>query len=117
MADSAESIIVAALAGLNVKVYPDVAPAVSTGPYITYQAVGGQDTNALDGPADLQNARMQVNVWAPTRGAAVSTMRAVFAALTDPTVGGIPIGAPVSTYESDTKLYGSRLDVSIWFRP
>lgn len=115
MADSAEAIVVAALAGLGVKVYPDVAPLGAAAPYLTYQAVGGQDVNDLSGAADLENARMQINAWALTRGAALSTMRAARTALV--ASGALPIGAAVSNYESDTKLYGSRLDFSIWFKP
>lgn len=115
---SAESVVYGALRSLvGDRVYPDVAPLGAPRPYITYQAVGGQDVNALGGPADLQNSRMQINVWADARAAAVATMNAAFAAMTTDAVQGIPIGAPVSTYEPDTKLYGSRLDFSLWFRP
>ncbi|MGO4304193.1 DUF3168 domain-containing protein [Cupriavidus sp. RAF12] len=115
---SAESITYTALRALvSDRVYPDVAPLGAVRPYITYQAVGGQDANAMDGPASLQNCRMQISVWADTRAMATSTMSAAFAALTSDSIKGIPIGAPVSTYESDTKLYGSRLDYSLWFTP
>lgn len=115
---SAESIVYGALRALvEDRVYPDEAPFGAVRPYIVYQAVGGQDTNTTDGPADLQNCRMQVAVWADSRAVATSTMRAAFAALTVDAIRGVPIGAPVSTYESDTKLYGSRLDYSLWFTP
>ena len=115
---SAESIVYGALRSLVAdRVYPDVAPLGAQRPYITYQAVGGQDVNALGGPADLQNSRMQINVWADSRASAATTMGAAFTAMTADAVKGIPIGAPVSTFEQDTKLYGSRLDYSLWFKP
>lgn len=115
MGDSAEMIVVEALKTVNLKNYPDVAPTGTVGPYVTYQAVGGQDVNDLDGPADLENQRMQITVWSGKRGDTTATMRAARAALV--AAGGIPIGAAVSQYEADTKLYGSRLDFSIWFKP
>lgn len=115
MANSAEAIVVDALKDIGVKVHPDVAPTGAAKPYVTYQAVGGQDVNGLEGPADLQNQRVQITVWSVSRPATVDTMAVARAALV--AAGGIPIGAAVSQYEADTKLYGSRLDFSIWFKP
>jgi hypothetical protein len=123
MANSAEAIVFAALKALvpngdgTFRCYPDVAPTGALRPYITYQAVGGQSPNYLSNNVDLQNARMQLNVWADTRAAATTLMQSVIAALTAPAIKAVTIGAPVSTYEPDTKLYGSREDFSIWFYP
>ncbi|VVE49460.1 tail completion protein gp17 [Pandoraea terrigena] len=123
MANSAEAIVFAALKSLvpnsdgTFRVYPDVAPAGVARPYITYQAVGGPSPNYLNNTVDLQNARMQVNVWADSRSVANSIMQAAIAALAGPAIKATTIGAPVSTYEADTKLYGSREDFSIWFYP
>lgn len=123
MANSAETIVFGALKALvpngdgTFRVYPDVAPAGALRPYITYQAVGGQSPNYLSSTVDLQNARMQLNVWADTRAAATTLMQSVIPALTGPGIKAVTIGAPVSSYESDTKLYGSRSDFSIWFYP
>ena len=116
MANSAEKVVGEALKTVTgLKIFPDVAPTGTAGAYVTYQAVGGQDVNGLDGLADLENQRVQITVWSATRSATVDTMRAARAALV--AAGGIPIGAAVSQYEEDTKLYGSRLDFSVWFRP
>jgi len=115
MAESAEAIVATALRATGIPFYPDVGQMGSTGSYLTYQSVGGQDVNDMSGPADLENARMQVNAWAVTRAGAIAALRSARTALV--AVGGLPIGAPVSTYESDTKLYGSRLDFSLWFKP
>jgi hypothetical protein len=123
MANSAEAIVSAALKALvpngdgTFRCYPDVAPAGALRPYITYQAVGGQSPNYLSNTVALQNARMQVNVWADSRSAANSVMQSAIAALTGTAVKAVTIGAPVSSYEPDTKLYGSREDFSIWFYP
>lgn len=117
MAD-AEGITSAALKGLaGGRVYPDLAPAGVAKPYIVYQAAGGLDETTLDGPDTLQNARMQVEVWADRRGDASALMRQVRNAMTAEPIEAVPIGAPASEYESDTKLYGSRQDFSMWWRP
>ncbi|MFM0256099.1 DUF3168 domain-containing protein [Paraburkholderia sediminicola] len=118
MANSAEAIVHGALRVLVAdRCYPDVGPAGVARPYITYQAVGGQSPNYLSNNVDLQNARMQVNVWTDTRSVANSLMQNVVAALTGQIIRAVTIGAPVSSYEPDTKLYGSRSDFSIWFYP
>ncbi|WP_153135172.1 DUF3168 domain-containing protein [Paraburkholderia agricolaris] len=114
---SAESITAVALKPLaGGRVYPDVAPASPTKPYIVYQSVGGVDETTFDGPDTLQNSRMQVAVWATTRAEAATIIKQVRSGLTAAPVLGTPIGAPVSVYEDDTKLYGSRQDFSIWYQ-
>lgn len=111
----AEQVIVSALGGLaNGSVYPDVAPAHTPTPWITYQSVGGPGTANLDGTAQaLRSSRMQVTVWAATRLGAALLMEDCYQALVNPTVKAVPLGAPTSLYEVDTLLYGSRLDFSI----
>lgn len=114
---TAESIVDAALAALaGGRVYPDVAPADAAKPYLVYQSAGGVDETTFDGADTLQNSRMQVAVWATTRLEVASLIQQVRAALTAAPVLGTPIGAPVSVYEDDTKLFGSRLDFSLWFQ-
>jgi hypothetical protein len=103
--------------GQTARVFPDVAPEGTPTPWITYQSAGGQDANDLDGPADRMNTRMQIGVWASTRREATLTMNLVIAAICGDPLDGVPIGAPVSIYEQPTKLYGSRLDFSIWYLP
>lgn len=113
---TAEGLVDTALAGLaDGRVYPDVAPANTARPYIVYQAAGGVDETTFDGMSQLQNCRMQVAVWADGRLSAALLMQQVLQALTAAPVRGKPIGAPVSDYEDDTHLYGSRIDLSIWF--
>lgn len=113
---TAESIVDAALVALaGGRIYPDVAPAGAPTPRIVYQSVGGVDETTFDGLSALQNSRMQVAVWAQSRAEAATIMQQILQALTAAPVRGTPIGAPVSVYEDDTKLYGSRVDISIWF--
>jgi hypothetical protein len=58
---------------------------------------------------------MQITVWSKTRAQSLSIMEQAFQALVNPAVKAVPIGAPVSTFEADTLLYGSRLDFSITY--
>lgn len=123
MANTIEAIIVGALQGLvdngdgTHRVYPDVGPAGAARPYITYQAAGGQSANTLNDVVVPQNSRMQINVWADNRLEASGLMQSVMTILTNDAYKGVSIGAPVSVFERDTKLYGSRMDFSIWYTP
>jgi len=114
---TAETVTYGALKALaGGRVYPDVAPASPVKPYIVYQSIGGVDETTFDGADTLQNSRMQVSVWSTSRSEAATIIKQVRAALTAEPVLGVPIGAPVSVYEDDTKLYGSQQDYSIWWR-
>lgn len=112
-----ESDLYAALQSLVAgRVYPDVAPDGATTPYITYQQIGGKSTQYLESTLpDKKNGRFQVNVWATTRTSASALVLQVEAAI----VGSMAfqseaIGAHVSDYEPDTKLFGAMQDFSIW---
>jgi hypothetical protein len=112
-----EAIVYGALASLApVQVFPDVAPGSTPAPWITYQAVGGQSFATVDAATPVtRNARVQVSVWAKSRLQAAEIMEQAFQALANPVVKAVPIGGPVSTFESDTLLYGSSLDFSITY--
>lgn len=112
-----ESIVYKALASLaSGQVYPDVAPAKTPAPWLTYQVVGGQDFTGLDNELpSIENARVQISVWAKTRKEASQIMRQVKQALVNPKIKGVPIGGPISNFESDTLLYGSSLDFSVTY--
>ncbi|WP_414446854.1 DUF3168 domain-containing protein [Burkholderia sp. 22PA0099] len=112
-----EAIVYRALESLaDGRVYPDQAPDNIGRPYIVYQSVGGEDGATLDGAADTQNSRMQVAVWSTTRSEAVGLIGQVRDLLTAEPISATPIGSAVSTYDTDTKLRGSRQDFSIWYR-
>jgi len=103
--------------GATFRVFPDVAPEGTAPPWITYQSAGGQDAVDLDGPADELNTRMQIAVWASSRTEATRTMNLAIAAMCAAPLDGVPIGGAVSVYEQPTRLYGSRLDFSVWYQP
>ncbi|WP_250528840.1 DUF3168 domain-containing protein [Caballeronia sp. ATUFL_F1_KS4A] len=113
---SAEQIIRNALAHLaDGHVFPDVADQDVRPPWIVYQVAGGKIEVDLSGAAfDKYYARVQIAVWHTTAPSRSSLMRQVVRALVVPAVGAIALGAPTEVFERETRLYGSRLEVSIW---
>lgn len=106
-----------ALRGLvNDRVYPDIGKEGTDLPYITYQDIGGEPVNFIDGAAPSKaNARVQVNVWAKTRAEAKDLARRVEHALRAvPALQTLVIGAPVTTYDPETKYRGTIQDFSVW---
>jgi hypothetical protein len=98
------------------RAYPDVAPDGVAKPYITYQQVGGNAVNFLNGIPDQRNGRFQINVWASTRSAASTLIRQVEDALRlSTTLRATTQGGAASDYEDELKLYGARQDFSVWF--
>ena len=115
---SMDAQVSAALSALvESRVYPDIAPDDVTRPYITYQQVGGNVVNYTEGGVpDRRNAMVQVNVWAATRlGASELSEQAENTLRTLTDLQTTVLGARVSIYESETKLYGARQDYSIWY--
>jgi len=111
---AAESTIVGALTALVAgRVYPDVAPAGVGRPYLVYQKVGGEVIAQLDNSLPSKvNGRFQISAWGASRTSIAALILQVEAAMVS--IGARPIGSSVSDYESDTKLYGSRQDFSLW---
>ncbi|MBE0615143.1 MAG: DUF3168 domain-containing protein [Burkholderiales bacterium] len=126
---SVESAVFGALKALVAnRVFPDIAPDLTARPYITYQQVGGRAVNFLAQGAlvqsgsppvalypDKANARIQINVWADTRGQASALAKQVEDALRGLTALQTTVdGAPIAVYEADTKLRGTMQDFSFW---
>ena len=105
------------------RVYPDVAPEpLPVRPFVVYQQVGGETINPLTVEnaselPDLRHARMQIVVWDNSRLSASATSRLIEDAMRIATqFEAEPVGAAVSDYDADVKLYGSRQDFSVWHR-
>ena len=98
------------------RVWADVAKAGTAKPCITYQQVGGSVVEfiGLELPSKL-NARIMIKAWATTRLAAANIARQIEdLMLSSTTLQASAIGAFVSEYEEETKLYGTRQDFSCW---
>lgn len=112
-----EADLVSALGALvDGRVFPDIAPDQSPLPRIVYQQVGGRSISYLSGETpDMENARMQISVWAASRAEAKTLIKACEAALgATQLFAAEPLGMSVSVHEPDTGLYGSHQDFSIW---
>lgn len=115
---SVESTIFDTLKGLvGNRVYPDIAPATTTKPYITYQQVGGVGVNFVDATVpSKKNFTFQINVWGETRAAVATLAAQVEAAMRAVTaLQTTVLAAPVAIYEPENNLRGSRQDFSVWF--
>lgn len=98
--------------------YPDTSPDIPVYPLIIYQQVGGDVAQFLDQTvADKDNARMQVMTWSRTREEAATLARSARDALLASSMAVEALSAPVSLYDEQAKLYGSRADYSIWYAP
>ncbi|MQA39034.1 DUF3168 domain-containing protein [Rugamonas aquatica] len=99
------------------RVYPDLAPADAQRPYITYQVVGGSAVNYVEASVpDIQNARVQISVWADTRLAASDVGKQAEDALRL----CLPLRTTVLTarrslYDPTEQLRGCMQDFDFWY--
>lgn len=95
--------------------YPDVAPVNTAAPWIVYQQVGGEAVNWIENTDHgAERARVQVSVWATTRAQAAQLSLDCEAAIrASNDMQAEPIGARVSVYEPDTRLYGCQQDFRV----
>ena len=112
---SLETDLQALLLTLCPRVFPDVAPAETVKPFITWQQVGGDVIQPFAGLPDKRNALVQINCWAERRIDANAPALAVEAALVGATVFvARPQSALVATNDDDTDLRGAMQDFSLW---
>ncbi len=79
---SVETALVTLLSDLaSGQVYPRVAPPGTSGDYITYTSIGGEDDYSNDGADGEPVTTIQVSCWASTEAAAQALQAAVIAAV------------------------------------
>lgn len=99
------------------RVYPDVAPDKVAYPYCVYTQIGGVPVATFCGDAlDTRNAVFQFNVWSDRRVDSATLTPQLEAALTAAPLLGTGQGNATWVYDEPTKLYGSRVDFSFWYR-
>jgi len=99
------------------RVYPDIAPANTARPYITWQQFGGNVINPLANELpDKRNAFIQISIWADTRLAANALAMQIESALVQSNLfTARPQAALMALpFEEETGLYGCSQDFSIW---
>lgn len=106
---SLETDLMALLQSICPRIHTDFAPFGSATPYLTFQHIGGESLRYADNSAmDKRFPLIQINAWAKTRMEALTLIRQVEEALCASSAFQTePQGDSVSTYEPDTKLYGS----------
>lgn len=113
---SLETTLYTTIAALCPRVFPDVAPATTATPYVTWQQIGGTAFSFTEGALpDKRNARIMVQVWAKSRIEAVTLSQQIEAALCASTAfTAEPESAMVARVDDDTDLRGAMQDFSIW---
>ena len=93
--------------------YPSLADQAAVPPYIVYQRVVSVIHNSLQGPSDLQNTRVQIDVYAKTYGGAQQLASAVSQAMQAAPFINLQI-SDQDFYEMEVRLHRVSLDYSIW---
>lgn len=109
-----------AVATLGGRVYPmGNLPQGATYPALTYLRVSNPPEYSHSGRSRLTRPRYQLDLWAETSSAAESLNAEVLAALGHwaQAFGGPALvqEAGADSYEPETKLYRSRIDVILWY--
>ena len=82
-------------------------------PYIVIQRVASVPNVSLQGASDLQNTRMQVDVYAKTVAEVDTLVRQIAAAFAASIITNVPV-LSVDLFEPETKLFRTTKDFSIW---
>ncbi|WP_374491594.1 DUF3168 domain-containing protein [Brachymonas sp.] len=90
----------------------DVQPPVL--PYIVFRRIVSTTNNTLAGATDLQNTRLQVDVYARTVAETVAIGNAITATMASAPWPACVQLTSADLFEPDTRLYRSILEFSVW---
>jgi hypothetical protein len=82
-------------------------------PFIVWQRVVSNANAVLQGPTDLQNTRVQVDIYSRSLQQAAQLETALEAAMAAWSVQNVPISS-VDVYEEEVRAYRITKDYSIW---
>ncbi len=82
-------------------------------PFIVWQRVVSNANAVLQGPTDLQNTRVQVDIYSRSLQQAAQLETALEAAMAAWSVPNVPISS-VDVYEEEVRAYRITKDYSIW---
>lgn len=113
---SLETSLYTTLSAVCPRVFPDVAPAETALPYVTWQQIGGSVIKLLaNEPATKRNARIQINAWAKSRiEANALAMQIEDALVSSSAFIAQPDSALMAHIDDDSDLRGAMQDFSIW---
>jgi hypothetical protein len=93
--------------------YQDIAPQGTETPYIVWTEVVSTTNNTFEGASDLQNLRLQVDIYAKMQGTRSLVTAAVIAAMAGASFTNIQISSQ-NLYEAEVKLFRTILEFSVW---
>lgn len=82
-------------------------------PYIVFRRIPSATNNNFSGPSDLQNTRVQVDLYAASVSGLVALGVAVEAAMAAAAFSNVRLSSQ-DLYEPDTKLHRTSIDFSVW---
>jgi hypothetical protein len=111
----------AALSALvGTRVYPDIAPQDVARPFVVWQEISLQQMNDMSGSAEssgLSNYHIQVTSWAAKATDARDLDKQVrLAMIAASAFKSLLNDSRAMPYESDTKLFGTQSDFSVWLK-
>lgn len=94
------------------RVYPTIASEDAALPYVVYTIVAGIQPQTFSGLSTLENARIQVSVFASTYSGAKDLADKIVTAVD----GGMSVGnlARQTFFEDETRVHHHALDFSLW---
>lgn len=84
-------------------------------PYIVWQRIASSPTVALGGPTDLQNTRVQVDLYSRQLSEVAALESAVEAAFAASAITNVPLSSQ-DLYEPDVRAYRVLKEFSVWAR-
>ncbi len=93
--------------------YPNMAEQDAQAPFIVYQRITSLTNNNLLGPSDLQNTRVQIDVYDKTYAGVQQIAAALRAAMQSAPFTNLQI-SELDLYEVDVRLHRVSFDYSIW---
>jgi hypothetical protein len=103
---------------VGARVYPDIAPMGVAAPYVVWSEIGNTPMNNLSGGVpDVNNYRVQVVCFALTALRAREVAEQVRTAMVTSTgFKALEIDYGSADFEEGSKVFGVRMDFSIWYR-
>jgi hypothetical protein len=96
--------------------FPVVLPQNVTLPAVSYQRISGGQENSLKGSSNLENPRIQVDVWGTTYSAVKDLAAKVMAAMRAASTFKALVISDQDLFEDETETYRVSIDFSIWHR-
>ncbi len=84
-----------------------------TYPYITFQRIVSTTNNTFDGATDLQNTRVQIDVYSRLISEAATIAKSIESAMSTASFACVQISAQ-DMYEAEVKAFRCSADYSVW---